>query len=371
MYAHRPTHVAIDLNALRHNYHVLRSHMRPDWRLLAVVKADAYGHGAVPIAKTLEQAGVDLFGVAIVEEGLELRAAGISRPVLMLGGPWPGQERIVVEHDLHVAVFEIEQLQRLEHAAVQADKPCFCHLKIDSGMGRLGVRDEQLDDILQVFLDSDRLKLAGMMTHFALADCPDHPLTGQQQDHFKRALAKVRSAGLEPQYIHSANSAATFSAVNGGCNLVRPGIALYGGQPFEDRTLPLKPVMSFQTEIAHLKHLPTGSGVSYGHRFVAQRPSVIAAIPVGYADGYNRLLSNCGTALVQGREVRVAGTVCMDWTLLDVTDVPDVQCGDTVTLLGCDGEQCVLAEQWAEKIGTISYEVFCQISKRVPRHYLP
>nr|WP_320115333.1 alanine racemase [uncultured Desulfuromonas sp.] len=371
MKAYRPTRVAIDLDALRHNYQVVRTTMRPDWRLLAVVKADAYGHGAIPIARTLEDAGADLFGVAIVEEGLELRAAGISRPILMLGGPWPGQESVVIEHDLHVAVFEIGQLQRLEQAARQAGKRCFCHLKIDSGMGRLGVRDEQLDEVLQFFLASEALQLVGIMTHFALADCPDHPLTAQQQAHFKHALAKVHAAGFEPEYIHSANSAATFTQVNGGCNLVRPGIALYGGQPFEERHLPLKPVMAFRTEIAHLKHLPTGSGVSYGHRFVAQRPTLIAAIPVGYADGYNRLLSNCGTALVHGQNVSVAGTVCMDWTLLDVTDVANVQCGDTVTLLGCDGDQCVLAEQWAEKVGTISYEVFCQISKRVPRHYLP
>ncbi len=371
MKAYRPTRAAIDLDALRHNYQVVRTTMRPDWHLLAVVKADAYGHGAIPIARTLEDAGADLFGVAIVEEGLELRAAGISRPILMLGGPWPGQESVVIEHDLHVAVFEIGQLQRLEQAARQAGKRCFCHLKIDSGMGRLGVRDEQLDEVLQFFLASEALQLVGIMTHFALADCPDHPLTAQQQAHFKHALAKVHAAGFEPEYIHSANSAAVFTQVNGGCNLVRPGIALYGGQPFEERHLPLKPVMAFRTEIAHLKHLPTGSGVSYGHRFVAQRPTLIAAIPVGYADGYNRLLSNCGTALVHGQNVSVAGTVCMDWTLLDVTDVANVQCGDTVTLLGCDGDQCVLAEQWAEKVGTISYEVFCQISKRVPRHYLP
>lgn len=371
MQAYRPTHVAIDLDALRHNYQVLRETMRPEWRLLAVVKADAYGHGAVPVARTLEQAGADLFGVAIVEEGLELRQAGISRPILMLGGPWPGQEAVVVEQDLHVVVFEPEQLQRLEQAARQAGKKCFCHLKIDSGMSRLGARDEQLDALITIFLNSKHLELAGLMTHFALADCPDHPLTGRQQELFKHALNRVRAAGLDPQYIHSANSAATFCDVNGGCNLVRPGIALYGGQPFEDRTVSLQPVMSFRTEIAHLKQIPAGSGVSYGHRFVAQRPSLIAAIPVGYADGYNRLLSNCGTTLVRGCQAPVAGTVCMDWTLLDVTDVPDVQCGDSVTLLGCDGDQWVLAEQWAEKIGTISYEVFCQISKRVPRHYLP
>jgi alanine racemase len=371
MYAHRPTHVSIDLEALCHNYRLVRQNMRPQWRLLAVVKADAYGHGAVEVARTLERAGTDLFGVAIVEEALELRQAGITRPILMLGGPWPGQEEIIVVHDLHVAVFEPSQLERLEQAARQAGKICCCHLKIDSGMGRLGVWQEQLTEFLALFKRCPHLQLTGLMTHFALADSPDHPLTGQQQQCFKGALEVVRAAGFTPDYIHSANSAATFCDVNGGCTLVRPGIALYGGQPFEGQSLALKPVMAFRTEIAHLKHLSTGSGVSYGHRFIARRPTLIAAIPVGYADGYNRQLSNQGTVLVRGQEVPVAGTVCMDWTLLDVTDVAGVQCGDQVTLLGCDGDACVTAEQWAEKVGTISYEVFCQISKRVPRHYLP
>lgn len=371
MYAHRPTHVDIDLAALQHNYNVIRQQMGTDCQMLAVVKADAYGHGAVPVAQTLEQSGADLLGVAIAEEGLELRQAGIELPILMLGGPWPGQEEILINHDLQVAVFEAEQLLRLQAAADRLNKSCYCHLKIDTGMGRLGVRLEGLTELLEVLSRCSRLCLSGVMTHFALADCPQQPLTTKQLDCFEQALAQVRHAGFNPRYVHAANSAATFVAADDNCNLVRPGIALYGGQPFADRRLPLQPVMSFRTEIAHLKRLPAGSGVSYGHQFVAQRSSIIAAIPVGYADGYNRLLSNRGTVLVRGQRVPVAGTVCMDWTLLDVTDVDGVCAGDVVTLLGCDGEECIAAEQWAEQVGTISYEVFCQISKRVPRHYLP
>jgi len=212
-----------------------------------------------------------------------------------------------------------------------------------------------------------------------VADEPHHPYTVNQLETFLSCVEQVRAAGFKPQYIHAANSAASCDSSLGagvnGCNLVRPGIALYGGQPFcgagdNSPQLDLQPVMSLRTRIAHLKNMPAGCGVSYGLHFTTTRPSVIAAIPVGYADGYNRLLSNTGNALVRGQRVKVAGTVCMDWTLLDVTDVAGVSAGDEVTLLGCDGAECVLAEEWARQIGTISYEVFCQISKRVPRYYL-
>lgn len=366
---HRPTHVEINLSALSHNFRMIRHDLPAECGVLAVVKADAYGHGAVEVAKALQELGASLLGVAIVEEGIELRKAGIALPVLMLGGPWPGQEEHIIANGLQVCVFEVEQLQRLEQAASLLGRQCHCHLKIDTGMGRLGVLPHDLAGIVAQFQQSPHLVLDGVMTHFAVADSQDHPYTQQQLALFLDCVQQVRSAGFSPRYIHAANSAVTFSHVIDGCNLVRPGIALYGGQPFSGKTLPLQPVMSFRTNVAHLKSLPVGSGVSYGLHFIAQRPTLIAAIPVGYADGYNRLLSNTGTALVRGQRVPVAGTVCMDWTLLDVTDVAGVSAGDEVTLLGCDGNECVSAQQWADQIGTISYEVFCQISKRVPRYY--
>jgi len=365
----RPTHVEINLSALSHNYQIIRHDLPADYGVLAVVKADAYGHGAVEVAKVLQGLGASLLGVAIVEEGVELRRAGIDLPILMLGGPCPGQEELIVANGLQVSVFEVEQLQRLDQAAGRLGQMCHCHLKIDTGMGRLGVLPHDLDDIVAQFQRSSHLALDGVMTHFAVADSQDDPYTQRQLALFLECVQRVRAAGFSLRYIHAANSAAIFSHVIDGCNLVRPGIALYGGQPFSEQTLPLQPVMSLRTNVAHLKSLPVGSGVSYGLHFVAQRPTVIAAIPVGYADGYNRLLSNTGIALVRGQQVPVAGTVCMDWTLLDVTDVDGVSAGDEVTLLGCDGDECVTAQQWADQIGTISYEVFCQISKRVPRYY--
>lgn len=366
----RPTHVEIDLTALQHNYQMIRQQLSDTCGVLAVVKADAYGHGAVEVAKMLQHLGANLLGVAIAEEGVELRDSGVEMPILVLGGPWPGQEDLILRQNLQVTVFEPEQLQRLEQAASRAGCRCHCHLKIDTGMGRLGVLPANLEAILAQFKCSDHLVLDGVMTHLAVADSENHPYTGQQLKLFSECVQQVRDAGFSPRYIHAANSAATFSQVTDGCNLVRPGIALYGGQPFSAHALALRPVMSLRTKIAHLKTLPAGCGVSYGLHFLTERPSVIAAIPVGYADGYNRLLSNGGTALVRGQRVAVAGTVCMDWTLLDVTDIDGVCAGDEVTLLGCDGDECVSAEQWAEQIGTISYEVFCQISKRVPRYYL-
>ena len=370
MYAHRPTRVEIDLDALGHNYNLVRSALPPASAVLAVVKADAYGHGAVAVARHLQQLGADMFGVAMVEEGLELRRSGISVPILMLGGLWPGQEDVVVANDLQVAVFDAGRIERLNRAAQLSGSRCLCHLKIDTGMGRLGVLPQHLAELLTLLRRCPHLEVAGVMSHLAVADEVGHPYTARQVELFCHCLEQVRAAGFAPQHIHISNSAATFAPLCAECTLVRPGIALYGGQPTPSQPQPLRPVMNFRTEIAHLKQLPSGSSVSYGRHFTSTRPTLIAAIPVGYADGYNRLLSNGAEVLVRGRRVPVAGNVCMDWTLLDVTDVPGVCAGDQVTLLGGDGAERISAEEWAQRIGTISYEVFCQISKRVPRRYI-
>lgn len=370
MQGHRPTHVEIDLDALRHNFQQARR-QAGDRQLLAVVKADAYGHGAERVAPVLQAAGADLFGVAMMEEGLELRRAGIERPVLVLGGIYPGQEEEIFRHRLTPAVFDLEVARRLDARARNAGRVCPFHLKVDTGMGRVGFRPEELPQVLPVLAALPGLRLEGLISHLALADEPEHPFTDEQLKRFREALAQVRGAGFAPALLHLSNSAALFSRDIPEVTLVRPGIVLYGGLPadhFAGR-LDLRPVMSFRTSVVQVKTVPAGTGVSYGHRFRAERPTVLAAIPVGYADGYNRHLSGQGEVLVRGARARVAGTVCMDWTLLDVTDIPGVTVGDQVTLLGGDRGQTVTAEEWAARIGTISYEVFCQISKRVPRIY--
>ncbi len=369
---HRPTYVEIDLAALQHNFVQARRQAGEGRELLAVVKADAYGHGAARVAPALQQAGADLFGVAMVEEGLELRRAGVSRPILVLGGLYPGQEEELLAHDLVPVIFDLETARRLNARAAADGRRLSYHLKLDTGMGRVGFRPEELPAVLAALAKLQGLVMDGLISHLAVADEPDHPFTAEQAERFRSALAQVRQAGFAPRHIHLSNSAALFSQQFPECNLVRPGIVLYGGLPascFADR-LDLRPVMSFRTSVAQVKQVPVGTGVSYGHRFVAERPTRLAAIPVGYADGYSRNLSNVGQVLVRGRRVPVAGTVCMDWTLIDVTDIPQVQVGDEVTLLGRDNGQSITAEEWAQAIGTINYEVFCQISKRVPRVYL-
>ncbi|MEZ4485250.1 MAG: alanine racemase [Syntrophotaleaceae bacterium] len=369
---HRPTYVEIDLAALQHNFRQARRQAGDGCELLAVVKADAYGHGADRVAPALQQAGADLFGVAMVEEGVELRRAGIRRPILVLGGVYPGQEDELLAHELVPVVFDLQTAHRLNALALNDGRRLPYHLKFDSGMGRLGFRPEELPTTLAELGELPGLVMDGLISHLAVADDSSHPFTADQAGLFRAALAQVRAAGFAPRYIHLSNSAALFSQQFPECNLMRPGIVLYGGLPAPDfaERLDLRPVMSFRTAVAQLKEVPAGTGVSYGHRFVAGRPTRLAAVPVGYADGYSRQLSNVGEVLIRGQRAPVAGTVCMDWTLVDVTDIPQVEVGDEVTLLGRDNGQSITAEEWAQRIDTINYEVFCQISKRVPRVYL-
>jgi len=368
----RPTRVEIDLDALTFNLHQVRVRVGPDCEILAVVKADAYGHGARGVAPTLQAAGADQFGVALVGEGLDLRRYGVSKPIVVLGGVFPKEEWAVIDHQLQPALYDLDVARRLDAAAREAGARIPCHLKIDTGMGRLGFRPEVLAEVLPVLKALPGLELRGVISHLALADEPEQPFTATQIARFQAMVAQVREAGFTPRYLHLANSAAIYSRDLAGCNLVRPGVSLYGGltgTPFE-QDVPQRPVMSFLSQVAQLKEVPAGEGVSYAHRFVTSRPSVIAAVPVGYADGYNRALTGKGEVLIRGRRAPVAGTVCMDWILVDVTHVPDVAVGDRVTLLGCDGNEVITAKEWAEKIGTITYEVFCNISKRVPRVFV-
>jgi len=368
----RPTRVEIDLDALRFNLRQARERVGPACEILAVVKADAYGHGASGVAPALAAAGADQFGVALVGEGLALRRYGLLQPIVVLGGVFPGEEQDILKHDLQPALYDLDTARRLDAAARTNGMRIPCHLKVDTGMGRLGFRPERLAEVLAALKGLSGVEVRGVISHLALADEPDQPFTSTQIERFQAVVAQVRDAGFAPRYLHLANSAAIYSRDLAGCNLVRPGVSLYGGltgTPFE-QTVPQRPVMSFLSQVAQLKEVPAGEGISYAHRFVTQRPSLLAAVPVGYADGYNRILTNRGDVLIRGRRAPVAGTVCMDWILVDVTEIPDVAVGDRVTLLGRDGDECVTALEWADKIGTITYEVFCNISKRVPRVFV-
>jgi alanine racemase len=368
-WGHRPTRVEIDLEALKHNFRQAQKLAGPGQGILAVVKADAYGHGAARVAMALQDAGVQMFGVAIVEEGVALREAGVVCPILVLGGLYPGQEEELLRFGLVPTLFDMDVARRLNSAALSAGVVLPFHMKLDTGMSRVGFRPEDLPGVLGELGSLSGLRMDGLFSHLAMADEPDDVINQQQVATFRSCLAVVRQAGFEPRYIHLSNSAALLTREVPECNLSRPGILLYGGlpSPVFAGQFDLRPVMSFRTRVAQVRRVPEGTGVSYGHRFVAKRPTDLAVIPVGYADGYSRHLSNVGEVLVRGQRARVVGTVCMDWTMIDVTDIPGVTVGDEVTLLGCDNGQCISADEWAQRIGTISYEVFCQFSKRVPR----
>ncbi len=372
----RPTIAVIDLSALRHNYLQLKKTVSGQCGILAVVKADAYGHGFMDVSRELDKLGITAFGVAFLAEGIQLRKAGIDRPILLLGGIYPGQEKKCIGFNISTAVFTIDQARALDHVAGKLYRKAKIHLMIDTGMGRLGIFHRDAPAFLKELKGLGNLELEGLISHFASADELDEEgrlFTDRQSRIFAEVLEMAKGEGMSPRYVHLANSAAAFTLKLPFCNMVRPGIILYGALPSPDFAgkIDLKPVMHLKSRVAMLKWVEPGTSISYGRKFVSARETLIASVPVGYADGYCRALTNKGEALVRGRRARVAGTVCMDWIMLDVTDIPGIAVGDEVTLLGCDSEgNCVSAEELAEWAGTIPYEIFCGISKRVPRVYV-
>jgi len=368
----RPTRAEIDLGALVRNYQTLRS-AAPAVDVLAVVKADAYGHGAVPVSRALEEAGVRFLGVALVEEGLALRAAGVQADLLVLGGAYGDAWELLLEQRMIPVVFRPEHLRALDAAARRRGTVGRAHLKIDTGMGRLGVLPADVPAFLEMARQCPAVMLEGLCSHFANADLADAALTELQVSRFRTALAQMRASGFEPRWRHLSNSAGLLAlpAARDGVemNLARPGLALYGLLPAPWLHPPrvLEPVLSWKTAVVHVKSVPTGTPISYGSTWTAPRPSRIATLPVGYADGWSRLLSNRGAALVRGRRAPLVGRVCMDLCMVDVTDVPGVEVGDEVVLIGAQGAEVQDAHALAALEGTIAYDVLCAIGARVPR----
>ena len=368
----RPTWAEIDLDALAQNFRVIRERVGPGVKILAAVKANAYGHGAVECSTRLEREGVDWFGVALPEEGIELRNAAISKPILCLGGIWAGQENACIRQDLTPVVYRLDVVEALDRAAKDAGTAVNVHLKIDTGMGRLGVRADDVPDFCAALKRFANIRLDGLMTHLASADDKEQTgVTALQLQRFEQAVAAFRDHGFNPVYIHAANSAGLFTFAESRANMVRPGGTLYG---FTRDVLPanieepkLRPVMSLYSRIMLLKSVPKGEKIGYGGTFDTTRDSVIATIPIGYDDGYRRAFSNHARVIVRGQFAPVVGRVSMDLTIIDVTDVADVGLDDPVTLLGHDGDCSITAEDLGELAGTISYEITCGISSRVPR----
>jgi alanine racemase len=378
----RPTEAVVDLAAVAHNFRLaVKLAGRP---AMGIVKADAYGHGALRVARTLVEAGAPLLAVALVEEGLELRENGIEAPILVMGAAYGEGYDLLVRHRLIPIVFTLEHIARLAAAARAAGTRAAAHLKIDTGMGRLGIAPPELPAMVEALRGTPEVQLEGVCTHFANADVEPRETTDRQVRLFHEASDALARAGLAPRLHHLANSAGTLAYPAARQDVTRPGIMVYGYSPFEsaaplsaaarDVAALLRPALTWRTSILHVKTVAPGAAISYGGRWVAQRTSRIATIPVGYGDGYDRRLSGrpgFGSAdvLVRGRRAPVAGTVCMDMTMVDVTDVPGAQVGDEVVLLGAQEGLRIGADELASRLGTISYEILCGIGKRVPRRY--
>lgn len=369
----RPSWAQVSIPNLIHNYRLISGYLRNS-ELMALVKANAYGHGAVECARALEQeAGTKWFGVALIEEGMELRRAGIEGRILCLGGIWDGQGEMTIEHGLTTVINRIDQAGELNARAGILGKKAVCHLKVDTGLGRLGIPLSDLPAFANQLRNCRHLEIEGVLTHLAEADADDHSFTELQISRYWEAIEILRQAGIEPSLKHLANSAAIhgFPASHG--DLARSGAAMYGyTRDVIGRSrppYPVKQVMSLHSRIFQIKTVPAGTPLGYARTFVTSRASKIATLPIGYADGIPRQLSNKGEFLVKGRRVPIVGRISMDLTIIDVTELEVVDVGDEVVLIGEQEGERVTVEEWAERAGTISYEVACGIAARVPRVY--
>jgi alanine racemase len=364
-------HLGIDLRALEHNYRQLRRRCDFQVKMLAVVKADAYGHGLLPVARVLSRAGADYLGVGSLEEGLTLRQAGLTLPILLLLGLLPQEAERAVAANLEVALFRRDVAQALAAAARSQMKKARVHLKVDTGMGRLGLLPGEVPEFLAGLKEYRQLEVMGLISHLAVADLEDTSYTLRQLQEFNELLAAARGQGWALPLSHISNSAALWDLKEAHLGLVRPGLMLYGSPPAPDRPPPveLQPVMTLTTEVLQLKRLPPGSSISYGRTHTTADWCDLAVLPVGYCNGYNRLLSNRGEVLVRGQRAPIRGRVCMNLTMVEVTGIPGVKEGDRVTLLGPDGSDRIRAEELAAWAGTISYEIYCLLGAANLRRY--
>jgi alanine racemase len=370
----RSTRAEVDLSAIAQNVALACRLAGPGTRVMAVVKADAYGHGAVPVARAALDAGAAWLGVAIPEEAVPLRAAGITSPILVLGPIAPEQADLVAAHDLDQCVSDPAQAETLDRAARAQGRVLALHLKVDTGMGRVGLHPRDVRAAGEKIRTLSSVRLVGLMTHFAESEAEDPTFAREQLDRFGAAARDLAAAGIAAPIRHAANSAGLLFLPEARLDLVRPGIMLYGCHP-RGRKRPagpsLRPALRLRTAISQLHGVARGESVGYGRTFVAPRDLRVATLPAGYADGVGRLLSNRGHVLIRGRRAPIVGRVCMDMTMVDVTDLPEVSVGDEAVLIGRQGAEEITADEVADLQGTISHEVLCGIGPRVPRVYLP
>lgn len=369
----RPTIAEIDLQAIRHNLHQIRQLLAPSTYIMAVVKANAYGHGAVKVSKAVLSAGAHFLGVALPEEGAELREAGFDVPIFVLSLALPEQARIFIDYNLIATVCDLENACLLAKIARAASSAVDIMVKIDTGMGRIGLPAEEAIDFLKKIISVPGLRLQGMFTHLAKAEDKDQTFTQQQVQKFMVVVQGTQRVGLTLPLISIANSAGLVNMTARHFNLVRPGIMLYGLSPASNFEVPfsLQPAMQFKTKVAFIKKVPAGTPIGYGSTYVTPQKTFVATLPVGYGDGYNRHLSNKADVLIRGRRRKVIGKVCMDQIMVDVGPGGDVCPGDEVVLFGRQGEEEITVTELADLAGTINYDLLCAISSRVPRIYLP
>lgn len=391
----RPIWAEVSLSTLAENFRAIRKFVNPPnekrktpRKILCIVKGNGYGHGGPQVAKALEKAGSDWFGVTCTDEGIAVRKAGVRRPVLVLTSFWPGEESRLLEYDLTAVIHRCDQLKELNRAASRivgrkGRKKVSFHLKMDTGMNRLGIAPSDVECFASQLAKCKHLELGGVFTHFASSEVLTSTRTGEQTRHQEErlyaALDRLRALGIDPGIVHLANSAAIVTRPETWADMVRPGAILYGYHPGYDpiekrpeieARLPLKPVMSLRTRIINIRNIPVGAGVGYNETFIAKRPSRIAVLAAGYGDGIHRSLGNRGNVLVRGSLAPMVGIVSMDVTMIDVTDVPDAAIGDVVTIYGTDGEHVRPANVIARSIGTVTSDLLCAVSQRVPRYYL-
>lgn len=370
----RPAYVEVNLDYLAHNIREVRRLADKQAQVMAVIKADGYGHGATKIAQTLLDNGADRLAVAVLDEAIELRQAGFQVPIFVLGYTQPERAEEVVQYDLEQSVYSFESAEALSKSAVAQNKIVQIHIKIDSGMGRIGLQaNQEAVEIIKSINALPGLNIRGIFTHFAVADEVDKSYTQMQFEKFKWVCNELEVQGINIEIKHCGNSAAIIDLPDMHLNMVRAGIMLYGLAPSPDvmlNKLELKQVMSLKVRITHVKELEAGQSVSYGRKFIADKKVKIASLPIGYADGYTRMLSGKAEALVKGQRVPVVGRICMDQCMIDVTGIDDVKVGDEVVLFGQQGDNFISIDEVAEKLGTINYEIVCMISRRVPRVYV-
>lgn len=370
----------ISLARLRENLQIVRRHVGAERKILAVVKANAYGHGAVPVARALAEAGADAFGVATVGEGMGLRQGDIQQPILLMAGFYPGEEEEVLEHNLTVGICDLGQLERLEQAARARGRRVPCHVKLDTGMGRLGIPSEAVPQVLDMLTASRALALEGLYTHFAASEDFTSSQTAQQVACFERVRGQFAARGLRPPLLHLANTGGIVARPETWGTMVRPGSLLYGYLSFfkfdgADRTqefyqkLPVRPALTLKAVIYLIREFPAEKPLGYGARFVTQRPSRIAILPIGYADGWRRGLSGHCRVIVRGRYAPMVGTIGMDLTEVDVTHIPEAQPGDEAVLIGSSGSASIAPTEPAQTLGSVASEILSGLGQRIPRIY--